>query len=321
MAAIAYREPECDELTRGITSVISYWPVNQKMYWHDARICLGENPTESFKLLIFVTALNYCARQSMVGPVSYTLLPKNYMRNYAYVTEEYQPQHITYKRALRNLTVLMFSHYINHLENTRALEGHWTLMVHKCLTVASTLGCFHQWQRQVELGDRDKPEWIKIPAVAKNDFRYKYSTTLVLMGRAKHPAYGHPKMLGHCFDNVYHQGQFIGDLQACGRNPTEEHTKEVYDQEYEELVAWLEGLLVLSRQGMAYRMILTSLLNPEIVLHPKAFREREGMLEVPLGCIPPPWSYTFDGAQGLVDLSWDQWAPTIQQDEVDKNPL
>ena len=52
----------------------------------------------------------------------------------------------------------MFSHYINHLENTGALEGHWTLMVHECLTVASALGHFHQWQRRVELGDRDKEQ-------------------------------------------------------------------------------------------------------------------------------------------------------------------
>ena len=72
---------------------------------------------------------------------------------------------------------------------------------------------------------------------------------------------------------------------------------------------------------MAYTIIPTSLLNLEIVLHPKAFREREDMPEVPLGHIPQPRSYTFDGAQGLIDLSLDQWAPTIQQDEVDKNPL
>ena len=77
------------------------------------------------------------------------------MRNYAYTAGEHPPRCIPYEQALRNLTVLMFSHYINHLENTGALEGHWTLMVHKCLTVASTLGRFHQWQRQVELGDRD----------------------------------------------------------------------------------------------------------------------------------------------------------------------
>ena len=63
---------------------------------------------------------------------------KNYMQNYAYTAREFQPQQIPYKRALRNLTVLMFSHYINHLENTGAMEGHRTLMVHECLMVAPT---------------------------------------------------------------------------------------------------------------------------------------------------------------------------------------
>ena len=29
----------------------------------------------------------------------------------------------------------------------------------------------------------------------------------------------------------------------------------------------------------------------------------------------------FDGAQGLIDLSWEQWVPVIQQDDINKNPL
>ena len=119
----------------------------------------------------------------------------------------------------------MFSHYINHLENTGALEGHRTLMVHECLTIASALGHFHWWQRRMELGDRDKQEWAKVPVVNRGDFHYKYSTALILMGSAQHPTYSYPKMLGHCFDNVYHQGWFIGDLPARGKNPTEAQTK------------------------------------------------------------------------------------------------
>ena len=132
MAPVACREPEHDGLTGGgITSVISYWPISKKTYGHDASICLGENPTVALNHFDLVTALNYYA--------------KNYMRNYAYTAGEHPSRHIPYKRALWNLTVLMFSHYINHLENTGALEDHRTLMVHECLTVASALGRFHQW--------------------------------------------------------------------------------------------------------------------------------------------------------------------------------
>ena len=90
----------------------------------------------------------------------------------------------------------MFSHYINHLENTGALEGHRTLMVQDCLMVASALGQFHQWQRRVELGDCGKPDWDKIPVISIGDFRHKYSPTLVLLGSAQHLTYAHPKIVG-----------------------------------------------------------------------------------------------------------------------------
>ena len=141
------------------------------------------------------------------------------------------------------------------------------------------------------------------------------------MGSAQHPAYSHPKMLGHCFDNIYHQGQFIGDLPAWGKNLTEVQTKRVYDQEYEELIAQIKNSLDLSLQGMVYQMIPMLLLNPEIVLPPKEFREQEGLPEVPPGHIAQPRYFMFDGAQGLVDISWEQRVPLIQLDDMDKDPL
>ena len=154
----------------------------------------------------------------------------------------------------------------------------------------------------VQLGDWDKPDWANVPVISKGDFCHKYSPALVLMGSAQHPVYAHPKMLGRCYDNVYHQGRLIRDLPAQGKNP-----KKVFDQEYEELIA--ENSLDLSLEGTAYPMVLTSLLNLEIVLPPKTFRELRGLLEVPPGCMPKPQEYVFDGAHGLVDLSWEQRVP------------
>ena len=167
----------------------------------------------------------------------------------------------------------MFSHYINHLENTGALEGHWTLMVHECLTVASALGRFHQWQRRVELEDHDKLDWERVPVVSTGDFRHKYSPTLVLLGSAQHLIYTHPKLLGWCYDNVYHQGQLIGDLPARGKPPTKEQTQKIYNQKYEEVVAWIENTLDLSDESLTYPMVPTSLLNPDIVLPPRLYWE------------------------------------------------
>ena len=236
MAPIACREPERNSLTgEGITSVISYWPTSQRSHWHNARICLGENPAETYKHFDLCYSFKILCRAEYGGTQQLHLATKNYVCNYT----SGQPQNwwITYEQALRNLTVLMFSHYINHIENTGSLEGHWTLMAHECLMVAATLGRFHHWQRWVELAGRDKPDWMKVPTISVGDFRYKYSPMLDLLGNAQHPTYAHLKLLGRCFDNIYHQGRLIGDLPAWGKPPSKEQMQKIYNQEYEEVVA------------------------------------------------------------------------------------
>ena len=141
MAPIACREPDRDTLTgEGITSVISYWPMSQRTYWHNARICLGENPTETYKCFDLCYSFKVLCRPEYGGTRQLHLAAKNYMHNYT--TGQHQNRQMIYEQALRNLTVLMFSHYINHLESTGALEGHQTLMAHECLTVAVALGMF-----------------------------------------------------------------------------------------------------------------------------------------------------------------------------------
>ena len=144
---------------------------------------------------------------------------------------------------------------------------------------------------------------------------------LVLLGSAQHPMYAHPKLLAQCYDNVYHQGCLIGNLLAQGKQPTVAQMKKIYDQEYEELVAQIKNTLDLLLQSMAYPIVPTSLLNPDIVLPPKTFQEQQELPEAPLGHMPLPWDFTFDGARGLIDLSWEQQVPMVQQDDIDKNPL
>ena len=319
MAPIACREPERDTLTgEGITSVISYWPTSQRTCWHDARICLGENPAETYKCFDLCYSFKILCRAEYGGTQQLHLATKNYVRNYT--AGQPQNRRITYERALRNLTVLMFSHYINHIENTGSLEGHRTLMAHECLMVAATLGRFHCWQRRVEPEGRDKPDWMKVPTVSAGDFRYKYSPALDLLGNAQHLTYAHPKLLGRCFDNVYHQGWLIGDLPARGKLPTKEQTQKIYNQEYEEVVAWIENTLDLTDKSPTYPLVPTSLRNPEIVLHPRLFREQRGLPELPPSHMPEPREYELDGARGLIDLSWSQQAPQMQPDDIDRDP-
>ena len=180
MAPIACREPDCDLLTgEGITSVISYWPMGQIWYWRDACICLGENPAETYKCFDLCYSFKVLCQAEYRGTQQLHVAAKNYM--HIYTAGLHQNQWITYERALRNLTVLMFSHYVNHLEVSGALEGHRTLMVHECLTVAATLVCYHRWIRQVEPEDWDKPYWMRAPAIGLGDFRHKFSSALVLL--------------------------------------------------------------------------------------------------------------------------------------------
>ena len=125
-------------------------------------------------------------------------------------------------------------------------------MAHECLTAVAILGRFHHWQRRVEPSGRDKPDWMKVPTISAGDFRYKYSPALDLLGNAQHPTYAHPKLLGRCFDNVYHQGQFIRDLPAWGKPPSKGQTQKIYNQEYEEVVAWIENTLDLTNESPTY---------------------------------------------------------------------
>ena len=318
MATVACREPEHDSLTgEGITSVISYWPTSQRSCWYDACICLGENPAKTHKCFDLCYSFKILCWAEYGGTRQLHLATKNYVCNYT----AGQPQNwqITYERALWNLMLLMFSHYINHIENTRSLEGHQMLMAHECLMVAVTLGRFHCWQRWVVLAGRDKPDWMKVPTISAGDFRYKYSPTLDLLGNAQHLTYAHPKLLGRCFDNVYHQGQLIGDLPAQGKPPSKEQTQKIYNQEYKEVVAWIENTLDLTDKSSTYLLVPTSLHNPEIVLHPRLFREQRGLLELPPCHMPEPQEYKLDGAWDLIDLSWSQWAPQMQQDDIDRD--
>ena len=161
---------------------------------------------------------------------------------------------------------------------------------------------------------------MQAPVVSVGDFRHKYSPTLDLLGNVQHLAYAHPKLLGWCYDNVYYQGQLIGDLPARGKLPTKAHTQKIYNQEYEEVVAQVENTLNLTDESPTYPLVPTSLRNPEILLHPRLFREHRNLPELPPCRMAEPRQYKLDGAQGLIDLSWSQWALQIQPDDIDRDP-
>ena len=211
---------------------------------------------------------------------------------------------------------------MHQLENSRSLEGHQTLVVHECLQVADALDWYHHWQRRVNLQEisSENADWNKIPKVTKDDFRHKYSPALTLLGNAQNPVFAHPKLLGHCYDNVYFSGRLIGDLPARGRPPTEEQSMKVYTQEYQEVVARVENSIDLMEESPLYSVVPTSLINPDIVLPHSLFLERRGLPEIPPGRNPEPREYEIDGAWCLIDLDWSQWMPIFHPDDIDRDP-
>ena len=86
------------------------------------------------------------------------------------------------------------------------------------------------------------------------------------------------------------------------------------------MVAQIENTLDLTDESPTYPLVPTSLCNPEIILHPRLFLEQRGLQELPPCCMPDPQEYELDGTRGLIDLSWSQWAPQIQPDDIDRDP-
>ena len=142
----------------------------------------------------------------------------------------------------------------------------------------------------------------------------------MLLGNAQNPAYAHPKLLRCCYDNIYYNGQFIGDLLARGKPPTEEQSKKAYTQEYQEVVARVENSLDLMEESPSYSMVPTSLVNLDIVLPHHLFLERRGLPEIPPGRNLEPREYEMDGARGLIDLDWSQPMPIFHPDDIDHDP-
>ena len=194
--------------------------------------------------------------------------------------------------------------------------------MHECLQVAAALSRYHHWQCRVNLQEisSENANLNKVPKVAKDDFRHKYSLALTLLSNAQNPVFAHPKLLGCCYDNVYYNGRFIGDFPARGKPPTEEQSMKVYTQEYQEVVAWVENSIDLTEESPSYSMVPTSLVNPDIVLPHSLFQEHQGLPEIPPSRNLEPREYEMDGAQGLIDLDWSQQTPIFHPDDIDRDP-
>ena len=149
---------------------------------------------------------------------------------------------------------------------------------------------------------------------------FKYSSALTLLGNAQNPAYAHPKLLRRCYDNVYYNGRFIGDLPARGKPPTKSSQRRCTLRSTKRWSPRIENSLDLTEESPSYSLVPTSLVNPDIVLPHHLFLECRGLPEIPPGQNPDPREYEMDGARGLIDLDWSQRTPIFHPDDIDHDP-
>ena len=145
---------------------------------------------------------------------------RNYVENVR--SEETRIGLITYERALHNLVVSMYGHYVDLFRCHSCTAGHRIVLAYNCLQVAAKLGHYHRAVRRLQPGE-EMPDWIPTPEIPSGDIRLNYVDAFTLLGDPMHPAYGHPKaLMAQAYDHVYSEGREIGNLPLRGKKTVDQ---------------------------------------------------------------------------------------------------
>ena len=167
---------------------------------------------------------------------------------------------ITYERALRNLVVAMYGHYMDLFQCHSSTAGHRIVLAYNCLEVTAKLGRYHRAVRRQQPGE-ELPDWIPTPEIPVGDSRLEYVDAFTLLGDAMHPTYRHPKTLARAYDQVYYEGQEMGNLPLRGKK-TADQSAVVYRAEYAQIVHCFSTLTRIDCEKFV-RPLPTSLVRPE----------------------------------------------------------
>ena len=261
------------ELTGNLLSMIDYHPASPRI--PGAPFCLGETPDLQdtlFNKLDLRYSFHRIVRAEYGGQQELYRVAQNYRTNRALDPTLPDSQRlIPYEKALCNLIVLMFGHYIDVFECHSSWFGHRTILAWECFQVTQGLGRYHRFIKRGKTQD-----WTTKVPIADDDVRWDYSTVLSLLGDARDPTYAHPLALGQYFDQVYHQGRLLGELPKRWPGQAKEITRERYDREVDEICA---RLCSFDDPGFRNCKILppTSLVNPEIILEPAEYSSRSSL--------------------------------------------
>ena len=226
---------------------------------------------------------------------------------------------ITYERALWNLVVAMYRHYMDLFRCHSSMAGHRIVLAYNCLEVAVKLGCYPWAIRRRQPGE-ELLDWIPTLEVLAGDRQLDYVDAFTLLGDAMHPTYGHPKTLARAYDQVNYEGREMGNLPLRGKK-TADQSAAVYRAEYTQIVHRFATLTWIDCEKFV-RPLPTSLVHPEMVFPGKKYKAYclKASKSGPVAQYEPTSDYKMDGLQPRIDLRPGTEIPIYPEDEVDADP-
>ena len=316
MAPGACGEQPSSGMTGAPAAIVNYHPVSpRKGRHHCVTFCLGESPAQArLKCLDLRCSFEALVKAEYGGREHLDFAARNYTENIR--REEIGVAGITYERALRNLIVAMYGHFVDLFRCHSATAGHRLILAYNCLEVAAKLGRYHRAVQRLQPG-KELPDWISTPDIPAGDMRLNYVDAFTLLGDALHPAYGHPMTLARAYDHVYHEGREIGNLPLRGKKNARQ-SMAVYREEYLQVTHRFHTLVRIGCEKFV-RLMPTSLVHPKMVFPGKRYeayclKAAEPGTEIQY---EPVSDYTMDGLQPRIGLRPGMGIPKHPEDEVD----
>ena len=289
-----------------------------KAGYHCAALCLGESPAQArLKCLDLHCSFEALGKAEYVGRDHLDFAAQNYAENLK--REETGICRITYERALRNLVVAMYRHYVDLFRCHSSTAGHRIVLAYNCLEVAAKLGRYHQAVRRRQPGE-ELPDWIPTPEIPAGDSQLDYVDAFTLLGDAMHPAYRHPNALARAYDQVYYEDREMGNLPLRGKK-TADQSAAVYRAEYAQIIHRFSTLTRIDCEKFV-RPLPTSLVRPEMVFPDKKYKAYclKASESGPVVQYEPTSDYKMDGLRPRIDLRLGTEIPVYPEDEVDTDP-
>ena len=135
-----------------------------------------------------------------------------------------------------------------------------------------------------------------------------------------HPAYGHPRTLARAYDQVYYEGQEMGNLPLRGKKMADQSAA-VYRAEYAQIVHCFSTVTRIDCEKFV-RPLPTSLVHPEMVFPDKKYEAYclKASESGPVVQYEQTSDYKMDGLQPRIDLRPGTEIPIYPEDEVDADP-